>query len=163
MYCPNCGKTNSTEQKFCRSCGLSLDKIAQSVVEQLPAKEHSQRLQSRQQQVELWLTIILGGTFSIFVGAIIWMIIYKIIIVKGEILGGLILIGVLLGLIVSFLLVIYRESLLEARTKRNSQATLPEAEITDRTLSESRLETLPSVTERTTELLTVENRERSKT
>ncbi len=163
MYCPNCGKTNSTEQKFCRSCGLSLDKIAQSVVEQLPAKEHSERLQNRQRQVELWLTIILGGTFSIFVGAIIWMSIYKIIIGKGEILGGLIFIGVLLGLIVSFLLVIYRESLREAQTKRNSQATLPEAEITDRALPESRLETLPSVTERTTELLTVENRERSKT
>ena len=30
MYCPNCGKTNSPEQRFCRSCGLGLEKIVQS-------------------------------------------------------------------------------------------------------------------------------------
>ena len=38
MYCPNCGNRNSTDQKFCRSCGLGLQKVAQTLSEQLPTK-----------------------------------------------------------------------------------------------------------------------------
>lgn len=34
MYCPDCGKTNSAEQKFCRACGLQLEQVVQSLVAQ---------------------------------------------------------------------------------------------------------------------------------
>ena len=38
MYCPNCGNQNSADQKFCRSCGLGLQKVVQTLSEQLPTK-----------------------------------------------------------------------------------------------------------------------------
>lgn len=36
MHCPNCGTETSAGQKFCRACGLSLERIAQLLAELLP-------------------------------------------------------------------------------------------------------------------------------
>jgi hypothetical protein len=66
MYCPNCGQATSIEQKFCRSCGLSLEKAAQSVVEQLPAVELNKHLRERQRRVELLLYSLGGSAAVIF-------------------------------------------------------------------------------------------------
>ena len=51
MYCPNCGNKNAEGQKFCRSCGLGLEKIAQSVSEQLPTVT-VKNLQERTEKLE---------------------------------------------------------------------------------------------------------------
>jgi hypothetical protein len=34
MHCPNCGSEAPTEQKFCRSCGFGLGKVARLIAEQ---------------------------------------------------------------------------------------------------------------------------------
>lgn len=157
MFCPHCGKTNSAEQKFCRSCGLSLEKVAQSLAEQLPAAESNKGLQDRQRTIERALSIVLGGAFTVFVGAILWTLVYKIIIVKGEVLQGLMFLGLFLSLMIALLLVIYRESLREKLTRgKLSQTTSPLVEPTGELLPEGNLEPIPSVTERTTELLNAE-------
>ena len=31
MFCPNCGKDNSNEQKFCAACGTNLEAVAQAL------------------------------------------------------------------------------------------------------------------------------------
>jgi hypothetical protein len=39
MHCPNCGTEASAGQKFCRACGLSLERFAQLLAELLPDGE----------------------------------------------------------------------------------------------------------------------------
>src|SRR5262245_34103265 len=36
MYCPNCGSEAPMDQKFCRSCGFGLGKVARLFAEQAP-------------------------------------------------------------------------------------------------------------------------------
>jgi hypothetical protein len=159
MYCPNCGKPNSAEQKFCRSCGLSLEKVAESLAEQLPAVDLDTKLQDRKRRVDRWLNITGGTAISIVVGSVLWGIIYEIIIVKGKVLGGSIFLAVVVGLILVALLAVYRDTLEKASTKRKlPQSTLPQAEETARLLPGSTGEVMSSVTEGTTELLTIERK-----
>ena len=153
MYCPNCGKTNSAEQKFCRACGLSLDKVVQSLAEQLPPGQLNRNLQERQRTVELWLTIAGGGAISIFVAGTLWAVVYKIIIIKGEVVQGLAFLGFILLIVLFGLLAIYRDSLLKSGKRQLSEPSPPLVPDTGKLLSESRLEPIPSITEHTTELL----------
>ena len=37
MFCPNCGAKNSSEQKFCRSCGMNLEQTALDLADQFGA------------------------------------------------------------------------------------------------------------------------------
>ncbi len=162
MYCPNCGKTNSGEQKFCRSCGLGLEKVVQALVHQLPATdpatEIDENLRERQRKVELGLKILGTGVVSLFVLVLLWVFIYKIIIVQGKVAVGLGFLGLILGLVAFILLLLYRESLLNASKQTLPQgASFPPAE-TAKLLPEPSFEPIPSVTERTTELLTVERK-----
>lgn len=159
MYCPNCGLATSTEQKFCRSCGLSLEKAAHSLVEQLPAVELNTHVRERQRRVERLLYMLGGSAAVIFVVSLCWTVINEIIIGKGHFLGGLIFLALILGFIVFALLMLYRDSLLKASSKRiSTRPTLPHAEHTARLLPESHVEPIPSVTERTTELLAAEKK-----
>ena len=156
MYCPNCGKTNSAQQKFCRSCGLSLEKVVASLAEQLPASDLDKNLQERKRKVDRWLNITGGTAISIVVASVLWGIIYEVIIVKGELLGGSIFLAVVVGIILVALLAVYRDILEKASTNRKlSQSNLPRGEETAR-LPGSPGELMASVTESTTELLKTE-------
>ena len=156
MYCPNCGKPNSAEQRFCRSCGLSLEKVVESLTEQLPAIDLDRKLQERKRKVDRWLNISGGTAVSIVVASVLWGISYEIIIKKGEVLGGSIFLAFIVGLVLVALLAVYRDSLEKASVKRkSSQTNLPQAEDTARLLGSSG-EVMSSVTESTTELLTTE-------
>ena len=165
MHCPNCGTKNSTEHRFCRACGLSLEKFALLLAEELPAGELGRaeaealaRLAARERRTRFWLTAAGFACIALVVGAALYGIIFKFIIEKGEVVGGLIfLFVILLGLAFAGLAT-YNESLKEKMRKR-LEPTLPRVEPTGRLLPDgSRFEPVPSVTERTTELLAVENK-----
>jgi|KBSSwiStaDraftv2_1062776.scaffolds.fasta_scaffold13350_4 hypothetical protein len=159
MYCPNCGKANSSEQKFCRSCGLNLEDATRSLIEQLPAGEQDQRLLRRKQLVERVLLILGGVGITAFVCLIIGTIITEIIIGKGNVIGGIVFIAFILGMAVGLLLVLYRESLKDATTRRTIPVVeAPSGDPKTRQLTDPHFEPAPSVTDPTTELLAVEKR-----
>lgn len=159
MYCPNCGKQNSAEQKFCRSCGLSLEKVVASLAEQLSASDFDKNLQERKRKVDRWLNITGGTAISIVVGSVLWGIIYEIIIVNGEVLGGSIFLAFVVGLILVALLAVYRDTLEKTSSKHKMlQSTLLKVDETARLSPGSGGEVMASVTEDTTELLTIERK-----
>lgn len=159
MHCPNCGTRTASEQKFCRACGMALDKVAQILAEQRPEVIEDELIRRRKEKVELALTLLVGGVVSTLVVVIIWAIIFKVMIGRGEMLKGGIFLTFIVGGLLALALLLYRESLLEREAKRAapSQTQLPPAPGT-RGLPEPSFEPVPSVTDRTTELLAAERR-----
>jgi hypothetical protein len=154
MYCPNCGKTNSTVQRFCRSCGLGLEKVVATLSEQLSTADSDQHLLKRQRQLARWIKITGGSAISILVGAVLWGVIYEIILIKGEVLAGSLFLAFIIGLILFALLVIYRESLMQPANKRQTtQPNLPQENLPENLLPEPYLDPLSGVTERTTQFI----------
>ena len=156
MYCPNCGSKTSTEQKFCRSCGIGLEKIALSLTEQLPARadDHLLSQKERFERIGIAALSVFGAGI---VGAFLYWIVYRMMIVEGRVLGGIGMLGLLIFMGSGLLAAIMFAKAQEANQvvgKRRIQdvETTPTKEL----LTEGNFEPLPSVTDCTTELLSVE-------
>lgn len=167
MFCPNCGAKTSTEQKFCRACGLGLEKIALSLTEQLPAQA-DENLTSQKERFERLGMAALSVFGAGILGILMWIIVYKMMIVQGKVINGLALIGLMILLGSGLLAVILFAKANEAgeaagkHKLRKSDAAIP-ATPTKELLTEGHLEPVPSVTDRTTELLYAEKRKTNET
>jgi len=160
MYCPACGKVNTTDQKFCRGCGLSLEKIVQALDDVSPVMDPA--LQEKTKRIDRLLIGAAALGISPFVLLILYAITYKLIYIKGKVGEGLAFLAFFLGLIIFALLAIYRNSLQKAANQKRAETAELNAGVgTARLLNESHFEPVPSVTDRTTELLHVE-RERGR-
>jgi zinc ribbon protein len=100
MHCPRCGTNATSRQQFCRSCGLSLDKVAELLGEELAIQSSSPvseaaRLRERQQKFENWAGIAGLATFGLILLLLI-VVVFSQMILKG---GTLIIPGVLLILL----------------------------------------------------------------
>ena len=164
MYCPNCGTTTSSEQSFCRACGLGLEKIAQSLVEQRP-NEFEESLQQRKERIERWGVAALG----VFGLGVLSIPLYKIamMMLEGRVLAGLGFLALMVVLGCGLLAVILfakANEVGEAKLKgrAGSQAKLPKPNTTAKLLPSEQLDSVPSVTERTTELLFAEKQVQDK-
>jgi hypothetical protein len=165
MFCPNCGTKTEAGQKYCRSCGLGVEKLAGLISEQLPAgalerstPEEVARLLQRKQNVERLLAGAALTAGGVFVVSLVAMIVLKIIIGKGAILQGLGFLAFILAAAAALLLVFYRESLKESLAARGvtdeTARELKDAPTTSKLLPDgSHFDPVPSVTDRTTELL----------
>jgi zinc-ribbon domain len=70
MFCPNCGKDNTATKKFCTSCGLKLQTIAQFLtIEQSENREADKQVKSRRMQ-----NAVMTSFSFIFLGIIISLI-----------------------------------------------------------------------------------------
>jgi hypothetical protein len=63
MYCPSCSKEASRDQKFCRSCGMDLQAVAELVASQPNVSKQAQRreptLDDRQRSMVIWGMILM--------------------------------------------------------------------------------------------------------
>lgn len=167
MYCPICSTKVALDQKFCRSCGLGLDKVSQAIAEQHPI-ELARNLEEQKNKLER-LGVIALSVFGIgIVSFFLSMIGYKILafLAQGKILPILGLIGltvVLASGLVAVILFAKAKDVQAESTKRRlkARAEMPESPHTAKLLEESTFEPLPSVTERTTDLIYTEKPKRS--
>lgn len=159
MYCPNCGTKTSAVQKFCRSCGLGLEKVAQSLAEQLPV-QLDDSLQARKDKLER-LGVLALSVFGLgILGLILYGIVYRVILIQGRTWEGIGLLSFIVILSSGLLAVYLFAEANEASAKRQIKQSkeLPEDEMTKKLLPEAQAEPVPSVTERTTERLFVEKK-----
>ena len=74
MFCPNCGTNMTLAQKFCRGCGLRLERIAEELALQLPTQTaHSLTLRRARFHEKAGLV-----TISVFGLIVLALIIYLI-------------------------------------------------------------------------------------
>ena len=75
MHCPNCGSEAPMGQKFCRSCGFGLGKVARLIARQAPddnldlASDPEEESSKRFRPVWLLLFVIVFLTFSFYFAA----------------------------------------------------------------------------------------------
>ena len=162
MFCPNCGANNSTEQKFCRSCGLNLEQTALSLLEQMPSAESAELLK-RQKNLEKFGSIAFGGFGLVLltaVCAIIYLIFTKVILSGNSVFGGILLIAFIVFAISTLAYVVFNEDLKERMQKTNPALNneLAEKRDTAKLLEDKPFEPVGSVTENSTELLYAKNK-----
>ena len=162
MYCPNCGTKTSADQNFCRACGLGLDKIALSLNEQRPARIDRSLLEQKERFEKLGVAAL--SVFGLgLLSFIVYSIGYKLMISKGDVLTGLAMIGFIIMVVcglASVVLFAKAKEVGDEASKRKPQQDLSTASgSTKELLTEGHFEPVPTVTERTTELLTVEKRD----
>ena len=159
MYCPDCGSQNSATQRFCRSCGLALEKITQSLAEQRPSKG-DESLRARKERLERLgvaaLSVFGAGTgglfvYKVFVGmlatqGILWATLFTLAIIIP--LGCALLAAILFA----------KANELKELPAANPQKELNSQRSTAELLPEARPEAVFSVTERTTDLLKIEKK-----
>lgn len=153
MNCPKCGLQTLSDQKFCRSCGDSLQIITrplahhttESDLEMTPAIT-SKGERQRTNRVPLWGFIIMF--IGVAIGIVGKMLMHEEVVT---------VVGVLLSLVGMFLTV-YPSLSLSPRRKYDSNASsqpevLTPSQQTKHLPQESDFEYVPSITERTTALL----------
>jgi hypothetical protein len=162
MFCPNCSANNTTDQKFCRSCGLNLEQTANSLLVQFPNAEFA-LLQKQERMLERFGNVVFTG-FGLVIAAGIVAIIYTILskwVFSGtQPFGGLLLIAFMIFAGLSLAYVIFAETLKEKRKKLNPRLNsktsdlVPPKQLSDDAVFEPAV----SVVEDTTELLTTEKK-----
>ena len=163
MYCPNCAKENSTEQKFCRSCGINLERITESLLEQV---QNSEGISASKisRFFETLGKLGFGGLFGAILVGVVFLIgtLFNKFVLSGQtdkIIMGLIFILLIISAIFGLAYVIYQEYLKEQKRKSTSVIqNRIEVRDTAKLLEERPFEPIHSVTENTTNLLFVENK-----
>ena len=146
MYCPNCGRDNSNEQRFCRSCGLSLQIIFHTLANTPPASESDDVSIEIKREQKLWQNLLMYGFLMLTLGIII--VIFGKTLLGEQLVAD---IGTIMAFLGIGLLGFKGVSLMLSHSGSPSQSkALPEGEATNKLPPASQFGALPSVTEHTT-------------
>jgi len=161
MFCPNCGANNSTEQKFCRSCGLNLEAAAQSLLEQIPSAANAGLLKRKRALEKFGGIAFTGLGIAILSGIIglIYLILTKMVLSGSSPAAGLILILFVIFAALTLAYVFMNETLKKKGPNPEMTRELGKGDETGKLLEEGHFEAA-SVTVRTTDLLYPENKTR---
>jgi uncharacterized Zn finger protein (UPF0148 family) len=164
LHCPNCGTKASAGQKFCRACGFSLEKVEQLIADQKATATEQPTVATGRlsddwlRRLEKWAARALFALGGILGGLMLWAIIAKVMIEKGRIFQGSVVLMILAAAaLVSFLAYLDSERKKSASARSNQQHRLPQAQETAKMLSEPNAEMAVSVTEQTTASLSERN------
>lgn len=165
MYCPNCGNKTSADQKFCRSCGLALEKVASALSEQLP-NSLSENLHEKAERLEKLGVAALSVFGLTILGFTAYGIFFKLMITQGKIIAGLVTLGTIFVIgcaLLSVILFAKANEIKAASSKRRleEQTKLDGSIDTTELLAEAGEQPMFSVADRTTELLFAETKKTS--
>jgi hypothetical protein len=153
MFCPNCGNQGARDQKFCRSCGMNLQKVATALIDHL-AKPGSDQLsletpaavRSCARRNALW------GMAITFTG-IAYGVVGKLMIHEDIVTGAGALVAVI-GMFWFAFVLLYAGLRPTPGARGLSQSVMtPDAKTTAQLTPERVPDIMPSVVERTTDLL----------
>jgi hypothetical protein len=153
MHCPACGQATTTDQMFCRSCGMSLEAVSKLVAAHSPSDEVSiQKADSEKAALARMVKWMLWGFLVLGLGVLL-LVTQKTFALDRMVrfFASCLLLGGT-GIAMYGLLTALRDGA-STRSKPPKPNKLPPAETT-KSLPEERVPvSLPSVTEATTELL----------
>ena len=164
MFCPNCGKKNYDQQKFCRGCGMNLEQSALSLQEQFQDEQSS--LAQRNRHLERFGGFAFSGFLMLlFVGvlAFIYMIVTNLILPGTRPLLGVFLALFVLFAVLTLIYVIFAQDHKEKRKATMWNPISPDTSSNPETaklLSDAAHEPISSVVEDTTDLLPSEKKTR---
>ena len=164
MFCPNCGANNTSEQNFCRQCGLNLEDAAKSLLAQIPSAEKA-NLMRHEKWLERFGNFALGGLGGVALIAFtagLWYFVSKFIVSGTNIWTIVLFVAFAIFGLLSLIFVIFNESLKEkkAKLKQSSANELETPKTTGKLLEEKPFEPARSIVESSTELLPLENKTR---
>ena len=155
MHCPNCGKQTSLNQRFCRSCGMSLETISKVLTEHLSVADSNKSIAQVNDK------LLARQMYRTLLWSIIAVILGVALLAIGKNYGLVSLLGLLISL-AGMLLAAYGV-LSPIKVMALSSRQSPESEALKQSEAELHLspgsypEPMASVTERTTELLEIED------
>jgi predicted lipid-binding transport protein (Tim44 family) len=153
MLCPNCGKKSSIDQKFCRSCGMSLEAVSKAIAfHQSVIDSNKPSVRDENSVLRRMAIMLFWGIVVFLMGGVILGVSKKML--HNDLVGLIGLVILIAGAILATYAVI---SPLWQQANKSRQATEPksriELESNAQTLPERLSASPPSITERTTNIL----------